>query len=137
MDEAKKLVKELKVLMAKHDAESTSRATEILEWFKGQSPEVQKILDDFLIEDIDYVGDCLKETQKSIIADQMKGDLKRVLPLSFIAEHYFKKSASWLSQRINGTPVRGRIYTLNEQQKETFNRAMSEVGQWIGSFRIA
>lgn len=137
MDEAKKLIKELKVLMAKHDPESVARATEILEWFKGQSSDIQKVLDDFLIKDIDFVGVCLEETQRRIIADQMDGGLKRVLPMSYIAEKYFKRSASWLSQRINGTPVRGKVYTLNAEQKKTFNRAMSEIGQWIGSFRIA
>lgn len=64
MDEAKKLIKELKVLMAKHDPESVARATEILEWFKGQSSDIQKVLDDFLIKDIDFVGVCLEETQR-------------------------------------------------------------------------
>ena len=69
------------------------------------------------------------------IAEQL-GELKDALPLSYIAEHYFKKSASWLSQRINGTPVRGRVYTLNEEQKEIFNRALSDIGRLIGSYRI-
>ncbi len=69
------------------------------------------------------------------IAEQL-GDLKQALPLSYIAEHYFKKSASWLSQRINGTPVRGRVYTLNREQKDIFNRALREIGEMIRTYRI-
>lgn len=69
------------------------------------------------------------------IAEQL-GELKQAIPLSYIAEHYFKKSASWLSQRINGTPVRGKVYTLNGEQKEIFNRAMREIGEMIKSYRL-
>ena len=137
MEEAKKLIEELKRLMMKNDSESIERANEIMDWFKSQPADIQKVLDGFLIDDMDFVDKFLDDTRQKIIAEQMAGELKRVLPLSFIAEHYFKKSASWLSQRINGTPVRGKVYTLNAAQKETFNRAMSEIGQWIGSFRIA
>lgn len=137
MEEAKKLIEELKRLMMKNDSESIERANEIMDWFKSQPADIQKVLDGFLIDDMGFVDKFLDDTRQKIIAEQMAGELKRVLPLSFIAEHYFKKSASWLSQRINGTPVRGKVYTLNAAQKETFNRAMSEIGQWIGSFRIA
>ena len=63
--------------------------------------------------------------------------MKEIIPVSYIARHYFGKSAAWLSQRINGTPVRGRVYTLSAEQKDTFNRAVREIGKRIGSFRIA
>ena len=36
----------------------------------------------------------------------------RLLPMSYIAKNYFGKSSAWLSQRINGTLVRGKTYTL-------------------------
>ena len=69
------------------------------------------------------------------IAEQL-GDLKQALPMAYIAEHYFNKSASWLSQRVNGTPVRGRVYALNSEQKEIFNRALREIGEFLQSYRI-
>ena len=46
-----------------------------------------------------------------------------ILPLSYIAKHYFGKSASWLYQRINGNKVRGKVYTLNKEEIEIFNKA--------------
>ena len=57
--------------------------------------------------------------------------------MSYIAKHYFGKSASWLYQRINGNKVDGRVYTLNAEQKATFNRALQEIAKRISSFSIA
>ena len=68
------------------------------------------------------------KTKAPTIAEQL-GEMKQALPLSYIARNYFKKSPSWLSQRINGTPVRGRVYTLNEEQKEIFHRALRDISQ--------
>lgn len=65
MDEAKKLVEELKVLMARHDTESVSRATEILAWFKGQSPEVQKIVDYDAVLDAEFGKDGTPERTRA------------------------------------------------------------------------
>lgn len=65
MDEAKKLVEELKVLMARRDTESVSRATEILAWFKGQSPEVQKIVDYDAVLDAEFGKDGTPERTRA------------------------------------------------------------------------
>jgi hypothetical protein len=137
MEEAKKKIAELKQLMTKHDCESIRCVNEIMDWFNRQPEDVSKVLNKFLIDEIDFVDKFVTEEHNLIIAEQMDEDLKRVIPLSYIAKYYFKKSAAWLSQRINGTPVRGKVYTLSGEQKETFNRAMRELGQKIGSFQIA
>ncbi|MCR5578737.1 MAG: DUF5053 domain-containing protein [Prevotella sp.] len=116
------------------------RAIEIVNWFGEHSDndDVKRMFTDYVeskgISDMEIGAENLR---KQIIAEQMDEDLKRVIPLSYIAKYYFKKSAAWLSQRINGTPVRGKVYTLSGEQKETFNRAMRELGQKIGSFQIA
>lgn len=60
-------------------------------------------------------------------------DAYKLLPISYIAKKYFNKSAAWLYQRINGTPVRGKVYTLNEEDREIFNRAVQEIAQRISS----
>ena len=70
-----------------------------------------------------FVEQKLGEIEISVdnLRAQIAGETYRLLPLSYIAEHYFGKSAAWLSQRLNGTLVRGRSYTLNEEQKKIFN----------------
>lgn len=64
-----------------------------------------------------FVEQKLGEIEISVdnLRAQIAGETYRLLPLSYIAEHYFGKSVAWLSQRLNGTLVRGRSYTLNEE----------------------
>ena len=68
---------------------------------------------------------------------QQLGNRYDILPMAYIAEHYFGKSRAWLYQRINGHKVRGKVYTLNEEQKRTFNEACQDLAKEIGSFRLA
>lgn len=70
------------------------------------------------------------------LRQQIKEDDYKLIPMSYIAKHYFGKSASWLYQRINGNKVGGRSYTLNEEQKATFNRALQDIAKRISSFSI-
>ena len=70
------------------------------------------------------------------LRQQIEEDDYKLIPMSYIAKHYFGKSASWLYQRINGNKVGGRSYTLNEEQKATFNRALQDIAKRISSFSI-
>ena len=70
------------------------------------------------------------------LRQQIEEDDYKLIPMSYIAKHYFSKSASWLYQRINGNKVGGRSYTLNEEQKATFNRALQDIAKRISSFSI-
>lgn len=72
----------------------------------------------------------------TILRQQINEDTYQLIPMSYIAKHYFGKSASWLYQRINGNKVGGRTYTLNEEQKATFNRALQDIAKRISSFSI-
>ena len=55
MEEAKKKIAELKQLMTKHDCESIRCANEIMDWFNRQPEDVSKVLNKFLIDEIDFV----------------------------------------------------------------------------------
>lgn len=130
---AKALIKEMKSLMGKLDSESETRRNEISAWFKeNNSPETEEIFSKFVDDGLSEI-----ETEVEDIRHQMEDKDYRLLPIGVIAEEYFGKSRSWLSQRINGTKVRGKSYTLNEEQKALFNRAIKEIAARIGSFQIA
>ena len=133
MSEAKELIKELKSLIGNDDPQSKARCDEIALWFdKHKTPENVRLFRQFLGEGLDGVLAEIEDIRRQISDEDY-----RLLPLSYIASHYFQKSAAWLCQRINGTPVRGKVYTLNAEQKATFNRALREIGQRIGSFQLA
>ena len=133
MEEAKVLIQELKGLMGKTTPESEVRRNEIFAWFKEhRDKESQALFDQFMDDGISAM-----ETEVADIRRQIEDEDYRLLPISYIARKYFGKSHAWLSQRINGTKVRGHSYTLNEEQKQIFNHAMEDLAKFYGSFRLA
>lgn len=133
MTEAKKKIAELRKLVGRTDENSKKRVDEIALWFKEHSDEEsQRLFDEFMEEGISEMQVELED-----IRHQIDDEAYRLLPISYIAKKYFRKSQSWLSQRINGTKVRGRVYTLTEDQKRIFNNAMQDLSEFFGSFRIA
>ncbi len=91
------------------------------EWYRNGMDELGKEID--------------RIERKASIRKQLEGIIE-FLPMSYIAKHYFGKSASWLYQRINGNTVRGRVYTLNDEQRATFNAALQDIARQLSSFSI-
>lgn len=131
MTETEKKLKEYESLIGVEGPEADKKRNEIISWLEAWGDDDAKDAAEKLItrnlERID--GEILTIRQQL-------GDIYDLLPISYIAEHYFGKSSSWLYQRINGYKIRGHVYTLNEEQKQTLNRAMSEIGSFIGSYRF-
>lgn len=125
-------LKEFESLLGKDDEASNRRRTEIVEWLKdNESADVKKAAEKLIKRH-------LHETDKFVkTMRQQLGDKYELLPISYIARHYFGKSTSWLHQRINGYRVRGKVYTLNEEQKKIFNDACQDIAKQIGSFHYA
>ncbi len=133
MNEAMKKIEELKKLMRLTDEESKKKVDEIAIWFKDhKDPESQELFDRFMTDGLEEI-----EVEIADIRRQIEDEDYRLLPISYIAKKYFGKSQSWLSQRINGTKVRGHVYTLNDEQKKIFNTAMEDLSKFYGSFRLA
>ena len=91
------------------------------EWYRNRMDELGKEID--------------RIERNASIREQLEGIIE-FLPMSYIAKHYFGKSASWLYQRINGNTVRGRVYTLNDEQRATFNAALQDIARQLSSFSI-
>lgn len=133
MNQAESYIEELRNLRGKTDEASVKRIGDITLWFKGhKDAESQNLLDQFIEEGLGEI-----EAKIGDIRRQIDDEDYRLLPISYIAKKYFGKSQSWLSQRINGTKVRGHVYTLNAEQKQIFNNAMEDLAKFYGSFRLA
>ena len=61
---------------------------------------------------------------------------KEIIPFSYIAKNYFKKSKSWLYQRLNGNNINGRPVHFTEKEIEIFNFAIQDISKQLGSIRI-
>lgn len=127
------LLKEYASLSGNEDAASEARKKEILEWLKThESDDVRATAKEFVNEQFDKM-----EQEVTVLRSKISDDDYKLLPMSYIARTYFGKSAAWLSQRINGTLVRGKVYTLNAEQKRIFNDALRDISSRIGSLRLA
>jgi len=58
---------------------------------------------------------------------------KEIIPVSYIAKNYFKKSKEWMYQRINGNIINGKPAKFSENEIKTFNFALQDVGKKISS----
>ena len=132
------LTKELDSLMGETAPEKRMRFDEIVARLKElNGPEVKEKMKPVVEHQLAYLRETRKELEKEVLRRRMNEKVYKLTPWGYIAKEYFGKSAGWLSQRINGTPVRGQVYTLSAEQKKTLNRALQEVGTLIGSYRFA
>ena len=132
MEDIEKLLAELKRLMGKEDEKSEARRNEIALWVREhRSPEVEAAWNRFMDKGLSEIGRAVENIRHQIDNNY------DIIPMSYVARHYFGKSQSWLAQRINGYEVRGKVYTLNEAQKAIFNAAMQDLSKQFGSIHIS
>lgn len=137
MDEIRKVMGELKALAGTSGEANEARKAELTDWLvahkAGHETEIDAFLESWLV-DMESDNEDIKQ---QALRCQMDDKLYKLIPWSFIAKEYFGKSVAWLTQRINGYTVRGKVYTLNDEQKATLNKALADIGKYIGSYRIA
>lgn len=63
-------------------------------------------------------------------------EASKMLNLSYIAKHYFNKTKSWLSQRINSHVVNGKPAKFTDEEMKTLNFALKDMGKKIGSISV-
>lgn len=133
MENINSIFNELKSLMGKTDKASEERRDEISLWLKENSAneEVKEAYNRFMAEGLAEVKSGVDKLREQI---DSRYDL---LPISYIAQHYFGKSKAWLYQRLNGNKVRGKVYTLNDEQKNIFNSAVKDIARQIGSVQLS
>ena len=127
------ILKEMKPLMGTGNPEERKKLDALIEELNGRKlTEKEKIFAQT------WWNSGIEEIKQDIttLRQQIEEDDYKLIPMSYIAKHYFGKSALWLYQRINGNKVGGRSYTLNEEQKATFNRALQDIAKRISSFSI-
>lgn len=106
---------------------------------KYNSSSDKEVIKAYLVDECKQIESELVSVNKELDSMIIKNQLQKsyeILPISYIAKNYFNKSTSWLYQRINGTKVRGRVYTLNEKEKAILNNALKDIAKKIGSISI-
>lgn len=126
------ILQEYDSLAGKTDAASEARKNEIIAWLEDNATDVRDDAKAFVNAKLEGI-----ESDVAALRSRISDEDYRLLPLSYIAKKYFGKSSAWLSQRLNGTLVRGKAYTLNDEQKRIFNEALQDISLRIGSLHLA
>lgn len=132
MEDLKKDLAELKTLSG--DA-FMKKATEMKKIYTD-TDEVSRI-HRFITGGFDEIENELKEIKEEVLVRQQLNEVAKFVNLSYIAEHYFNKSRSWLSQRINGHVVAGKRCYLSAKDKETLNFALKDMSKKLASLIVS
>ena len=100
------------------------------------SSEELNALAGFVLDEYQELNKKTDELLAAVTLQEQLASYKEILPMSYIARNYFGKSAAWLQQRINGYPVRGKIYTLKPSEVEILNNAIHDIGHRLGSLSV-
>ena len=128
-------MKDLSCELKKMDAYSgIEYAQQIIELYK-EFPNNEKQIDEYIENRVNAVVASADEAIAMGVRCQL-GEITKVLSLSYIAETYFNRSRQWLNQRINGGIVNGKPAKFINEQLMTFNNALRDISQKIGSVNI-
>ena len=92
---------------------------------------------DFMLSRFDSLNNKVEEFKKQLSIQEQFEQVKDIVSVSYIAKNYFGKSAAWLQQRIYGYKVRGKVYSLSNEDVNTFNHALQDISKRIGSLQIS
>ena len=133
MEDIRILLEEYKSLAGNTDARSEDLKNEIIAKLETMDKDtVAEVAQPFVEENVARL-----ESEVKALRSQIDEEDYKLLPISYIAKNYFNKSASWLLQRLNGYQVRGKVYTLSQEQKGIFYQAVKEISNRISALQLA
>jgi len=130
-----KLTDQLEILKIIHDAGDAEKFKEQYLFLKENfaSESEVKAIEDFVDR---MLKESMEESDRNMEEIRLRYHLilnKEIIPVSYIAKNYFKKSKEWMYQRINGNLVNGKPVKFSESEIKTFNYALQDIGKKIGS----
>ncbi|GIZ15209.1 DUF5053 domain-containing protein [Capnocytophaga catalasegens] len=126
----KEKIQELKQLYVKTKTEA-ERKLIYLEISKLASENEEKFIDAMKFS----IDDTLQKTKELSVKVRLN-EVLPILPLSYIAEHYFQKSKSWFYQRLNGNIVNGSPAQFTDEEIKTLNFALKDLSKKLGSISL-
>ena len=78
----------------------------------------------------------LEDAKTLKVKEQLK-EISAIVSMTYIANTYFNKSKSWLSQRINELPVNGKPVKFLPKEIDTLNYAFTDISKKVGALRIS
>ncbi len=81
-------------------------------------------------------GSAVDDDLEALKAEKIRtamGELGNAISFAYIAKHYFGKSQSWLTQRLNGSKVNGKTARFNKSELIQFQNAIHDLGRKLSA----
>jgi len=101
------------------------------------SEKDKKAIDAFVRSGLNDLTEKLKSFNTDLSIKMQLAEASEILSMSYIAKNYFKKSTSWLFQRIHGLKVGGKETAFTDNEKQIFNSALKDIGSKIAAIHIS
>lgn len=112
---------------AKTDKENAAAAKLQHEVQDALSPDELKEFNKLLLNDTEALLHDGDEMITCAVKEKL-GKLPEALSMAYISKTYFGKSASWLSQRINGNKVNGKVARFTSSDLMQLQHALHDIG---------
>ena len=100
------------------------------------SEEEKELYGSNIAADIDKILKVVDEDLEVLKAEKIRsamGELGSAISFAYIAKHYFGKSQSWLTQRLNGSKVNGKIARFNKSELIQLQNAIHDLGRKLSA----
>ncbi|MDR2474320.1 MAG: DUF5053 domain-containing protein [Bacteroidales bacterium] len=119
----------LKLKEAIHNTDDPEELAKIelqLDELRKQNPDA------FAEEILAYAKDTANRAENLVLRQKFK-EVTLVISMAYIAKEYFKKSDTWIYQRVNGNIVNGKPAAFTPQEMEIMRFALNDISQKLGS----
>ena len=113
---------------------------EIIRRFNGVNSNMteaeKEIYGSNVAADIDRILKVVDDDLEALKAEKIRsaiGELGNAISFAYIAKHYFGKSQSWLTQRLNGSTVNGKTARFNKSELIQFQNAIHDLGRKLSA----
>lgn len=131
----KDLNKDLAELKKLSGDDFTRKAAEMKEIYTS-AEEIAEI-HRFIASGFDEVESELRQIKEDVLVRDQLAEVVKFVNLSYIAENYFHKSKTWLSQRIHGHVVSGKPRYLSDKDKKILNFALKDMADKLSSLTVS
>ena len=113
---------------------------EIIRRFNGVNSNMteaeKEIYGSNVAAEIDRILKVVDDDLEALKAEKIRsaiGELGNAISFAYIAKHYFGKSQSWLTQRLNGSTVNGKTARFNKSELIQFQNAIHDLGRKLSA----
>jgi hypothetical protein len=133
--ELKEYLEQQRMSIDTHDVELFKKTVSSI-YEKYPSEEDKKIISQFIADVMKKSSDKLTVEIENLCLKARLKDYDEIIPYSYIAKHYFKKSKAWLSQRLNGYDGNGKPIEFNKNELDIFSFALDDISKKLGSITL-